>query len=155
MTKPRVYGDANIFSHIHRQLEAHRPLTDLDFLSGEIISGFLRVSVCDDGEDRRYCEYRTDFETAQARTIAIFDYKHSMTDYVRHSLEPIRTGTSLWFYAQIAKQLGARAFVVVATDGELPLAFYELTAGKAVYIGDLVSDQQDSVKAFWRNVLKL
>lgn len=151
----RVHGDGNIFAEIHRELGAYRPLTDIDFISGEICSGFLRVGVCDDGENRHYAEYQTDFGAAEARTTAIFDFKFSLTDYVRHSLQPIRTGTSLWFYSQIAKQLEARAFVVIATDGNLPLQFYEITSGQAVYIGDLITDQPDSVKAFWRDTLKL
>lgn len=155
MTKPRVHGDANIFSDIHRQLGAHRPLTDLDFISGEVISGFLRVGVCDDGEDRIYSEYAVNFEQAQARTTALFDFKHSLTEYIRYSLQTIKTGTALWYYAQMAKQLGARAFVVVASDGGLPLRFFEITTGEAVYKGELITDQPEGVKAFWADVLKL
>ena len=130
-------------------------MTDLDFLAGEVRSGFLRVGVSDDGEDRRYCEYETDFTTAEARTTAVFDFKYAMTEYVNRSLWPIRTGTALWYYAEMARQLHARAFVVVATDGNLPLSFYEITSGRTIYVGDLTTDHPTAVKAFWDYTLKL
>ena len=155
MTKQRVHGEGNIFADIHRELGAYRAMTDIDFLAGEVCSGFLRVGVSDDGEDRRYFEYVADFGTAEARTTAIFDFKYAMTEYIRHSLQPIRTGTALWYYSQLAAQLRARAFVVIATDGNLPLSFYEITSGQAVYIGDLYTDDPAGVKSFWRDTLKL
>lgn len=153
--KPRVYEGGNIFAELHRQLGSHRPLTDIDFLTGEVCSGFLRIGICDVGEDRRYAEYQTDFGTVEARTTALFDFKYTMTDYIRHSLQPIRTGTALWYYSQLARQLSARAFVVIATDGDLPLAFYEITSGQADYIGDLCTDRAEDVKAFWKYKLQL
>lgn len=153
--KPRVHGEGNIFAEVHRQLGAYRAMTDLDFLAGEVRSGFLRVGVADDGEDSVYSEYLTDFDKAEARTTAIFDYKHTMSDYIHRSLWPIRTGTALWYYSQMAKQLHARAFVVVAANGDLPLSFFEITEGRTEYKGDLLTDQPSDVKAFWRDTLNL
>ena len=153
--KPRVHGEENIFAKVHRQLGSYRSMTDIDFLVGEVKSGFLRVGVCDNGEDSIYAEYSTDFYIAEAQTTALFDFKYTMSDYIHRSLWPIRTGTAIWFYAQMAQRLGARAFVVIASDGELPLSFYEITSGQTVYKGDLSTDQIADIKAFWRDNLNL
>ncbi len=153
--KPRIHGEENVFAKVHRQLGSCRSMTDIDFLVGEVKSGFLRVGVCDNGEDSIYAEYMTDFYIAEAQTTALFDFKHTMSDYIRRSLWPIHTGTALWYYAQMAKQLGAKAFVVIASDGRLPLSFYEITSGQTVYKGDLFTDQTTDVKAFWRDNLRL
>jgi hypothetical protein len=54
---------------------------------------------------------------------------------------------------ELAVKVGARAFVVVETAGELPIHFFEIANGKSSFRGTLTEDTSEAVTQFWRDKL--
>lgn len=152
-TKSRKNGQGNVFSEVHRKLGKTLSLTDLDFIQGKISLGALDINVSADTEDNIFAEYS--LSMSRAMTTAIFDYKYNLSNYIKEELAEIKIGKSIWYYSQLARQLGARSFVVCANNGEMPLMFIETTKGKAEVIGVLKGDEPETVQSFWKNILKL
>lgn len=138
------FREGNIFSRIHRELEGWRCCTDFDYME-------FNGGVCQDSGDQVYSEYEPEAGTVKA----IFEYKSKASEAVMDNIRSMRPGTSLWFQAKLSETLGCRFFIVLANDGELPLVFLEVRHGTAYLKGELKSDDQESVRRFWRNDLNL
>jgi len=145
----------NIFSRLHRMLEPYRYLTDIDASQGAITLGAVTVNVKDDSEDSIYHEYRIDRKTCAAETKAIFDYKYTKSERLQREMAHVNIGSSLWYQNDIAEQLQAKFFVVVADNGDLPLTFYRIVDNSCTKVGQLNTSEPEFVKEFWRSKLGL
>ena len=137
------YRQGNTFSKIHRKLEGWRYCTDFDYIEFE-------GGVCQDSGDQVYAEY-----DLSPIIKAVFEYKSRSTPAVIDNIRSMRQGTSMWFQAKLCEQLGARFFIVIADNDELPLLFLEVKDGKVYRRGELESDDPATIKRFWSDVLKL
>ncbi len=72
-------------------------------------------------------------------------------------------GTAIYAQKMMSKKLDMRYFIVVATEGKSPFAFYEIgdnidNQADYKYIGTLNytnENRREKVNEFWKNILKL
>lgn len=154
MIKRDYTGKGNSFSRAHRKLESWRLMSDLDYLEGSIDLGPCSFRVCGDTENKLYAEYSISRPQGipQARVTALFDFKGNSGNSARYAQS---VGSSTWFQRDLARQLGARFFLVEGTEGEFPLRFTELTSSGALELGVLSSEEPAALRDFWRSVLRL
>ena len=153
--KPHVHqsGLESAFSKVHRKLGRTLSLADLDFVQGQLQSGFMDLHFHHDGADKAFYEYQ--LRNDKPTFTAFYDIKHTASDYIKRELKNVRVGTSIWCMSELAAKVGARAFVVVENEGELPIHFMEISNGKAVFRGTLSEDTPDSIISFWRDKLHI
>ena len=152
--KPRYDGGGTEFGLIHRELPRGCGMFDLDRVSARA-EMHLELRAANVG----FIEYRTDFNTATYTYPALFEVKHKHSATVEKCLS-MTPGQATAAQHYMSKLLGARFFLVVATNGQQPFTFYELTTGKPHKIGvlnyfDRDVDGKDAINTFWKDVLKL
>jgi len=154
-TKPHVHptGSESTFSKIHRSLGRTLPMTDIDFLIGNVRVGATSHHFHHDGEQTQFVEYKSSY--GEMNITALFDVKHNMTSYIKESLDNIRTGTAIWAQAELANKLNTKFFVVVESNGKVPLQFIEIVNGKAVHRGTLTDTSPGAVVNFWCEKLRI
>jgi len=114
MTKPRFDGKGTLFGDIHRDLPSGICMLDIDRMTA-IITQELWLKK----EEELFIEYRHIDETI--KFVAIFEIKYK---YVDEAFDP--TVSCNRARMAMAKQLNARLFVVVQSNGKPPLQFYEI-----------------------------
>lgn len=141
--KKSYYKSANLFSEIHRNLPFDLCLTDID-----------HVQYIIDGEDTLYLEYKID-QQKKPKFIAIFDYKHCLSDRLKMDMQVVRIGTSLWAQMGLAEKINVPFIVICATEGKMPLNFYKASKTSFQFVGTLSDSSPDVLQNFWRNNLRL
>jgi len=159
--RTREDGGGPIFGLHHREnLPIQCGMTDIDNL---FMSLGKDVSIHMNGEESVYVEYRASLNPPDADFVALFDLKHHSTKNLKKYIRGQKTGT--WIFAQklLCQKLGARFFIVVATNGDQPFMFIEIADnidGNKNYrhVGTLSYEESNSKEAwhsFWKDTLEL
>lgn len=149
--KPRFDGKGVEFGLMHRDLGPGYLMLDIDRLSATLEVGLELRRENEGWVEYRCCANRIDF-------VALFEVKGKKTSYSEAALNPKDANSMV--RAEMARRLGARLFVVFATDGRQPFEFYEIdtTFDVCQLVGTLTYDpnnRQCAVRNFWANTLRI
>jgi len=149
--KPRFDNGGSEFGLMHRDLGPGFLMFDVDRMSA-IVEIELELR----RENEGFVEFRRNQNGIQF--VAMFEIKHKRTPYSEDVLNPSNTNSMARL--EMARRLGARLFIVFATDGQPPFDFYEIdtTTGEHRFAGKLnysKSNRSDTCKEFWQTVLKV
>ncbi len=153
--KPRYDKKGSEFGEIHRRLPPQCCMFDIDKMSASAIVN-LEITKQDIG----FLEYRTNFDTAEVIWKALFEIKYKASQYVYDAIN-CRVGTSTFAQLKLCEKIGARYFIVVATNGISPFTFFEIFNDRSnVIIGTLEykdrdTDGREKIREFWRDKLML
>lgn len=147
--KPRFDGAGTEFGLMHRDLGPSYLMFDIDRMSATIEANLELKR-----EEEGFVEYRRSVN--KITFVAMFEVKANRTNYSQSALNP--NDSNALARAEMARLIGARLFVVFATNGRQPFDFYEIdtTTREAVHIGTLdysAPTRSSACQAFWRNVL--
>jgi len=150
--KPRFDGQGSEFGLIHRELPKECGMFDIDRMSAraEIFLELKRQEIA-------FIEYRTDFNKCTVEFKALFEIKNRDTPKVREMLE-CHIGTATFAQLKLSRQIGARYFFVISTDGKQPFHFYEIE-NQGIYIDlgfldyrDKKVDGIEAINKFWKKI---
>lgn len=141
-------GQGSLFGNMHREeLGKQYGMFDIDALSAE-----ARLALELTKEEIGFIEYRTYFNPADVRFVALFEVKFRDSDRVQEAMKcPVGSAT----FAQkiMAKRLGARYFFIIQSGGQLPFKFVEITDTGCEVKGTLC--KREEMCYFWECILKL
>lgn len=158
----------NEFSEMHYLLPAQQCMFDIDKMKAE----WLSFDIDSTKENATYVEYTClkhgnenykKFDRERIKWIALFELKYRQCERVKTAME-LNEGTASWAIFMLAKQMQARFFFVVATEGKPPFTFYEYDLKDGSY-NELnqklnydplnLTLKKETVNHYWSNTLKL
>jgi hypothetical protein len=151
-SKPRFDGGGSEFGDMHRELPAGFGMFDIDKMKA---TATVELEITK--QNVAFIEYRTIWNSDRNEIDwkALFEIKYRDGRSVQDALM-VRKGTPTWAQLNLANTLGARYFIVVATEGGAPFTFYEVEPdGYAVEAGVLDYDdynRTEQVERFWRYI---
>jgi len=151
-SRPRYDDGGSEFGDVHRELPKQFGMFDIDRMSATATVNLELTK-----QDVAFIEYRTlwNDESNSVQWRALFEVKHRDGPMTQKALA-LRKGTATWAQLKMAEALGARYFIVVATEGNQPFTFYEADdSGCMRAIGVLtysLDGKASAINEFWKEI---